>query len=191
MSVLAHDFFLFKMDKTFNMSQTKEITSSDVVEKRKEKIQAMQEAGVELFPNDYRVSHTVQDIQQLVEGKTGDISQEFSVSMAGRMMAVNLFGKSAFIRFRDRTGQLQAYVRTDKVGAEAYAMFKKLDIGDFVGLTGGMFQTKTGEWTLLADSIQLLSKAMRPLPEKFHGLERPGKTLSSAVSGSHHERGCP
>lgn len=157
------------------MSQTKEITTSDVVEKRKEKITAIREAGVELFPNDYRVSHTVQDIQQLVEGKAGDISQEFSVSMAGRMMAVNLFGKSAFIRFRDRTGQLQAYVRTDKVGAEAYAMFKKLDIGDFVGLTGGMFQTKTGEWTLLADSIRLLSKSMRPLPEKFHGLKDPEK----------------
>jgi len=156
------------------MSQTKDI-ASDVVEKRKEKITAIREAGVELFPNDYRVSHTVQDIQQLVEGKTGDISQEFSVSMAGRMMAVNLFGKSAFIRFRDRTGQLQAYVRTDKVGAEAYAMFKKLDIGDFVGLTGGMFQTKTGEWTLLADSIRLLSKSMRPLPEKFHGLKDPEK----------------
>jgi lysyl-tRNA synthetase class 2 len=119
------------------MSQTKEITSSDVVEKRKEKITAIRKAGVELFPNDYRVSHTVQDIQQLVEGKTGDISKEFSVSMAGRMMAVNLFGKSAFIRFRD--------------------------------------QTKTGEWTLLADSIRLLSKSMRPLPEKFHGLKDPEK----------------
>jgi len=158
------------------MSQTKDKDiASDLVEKRKEKITAIREAGVELFPNDYRVSHTVEDIGPLVEGKTGDISQEFSVSMAGRMMAVNLFGKSAFIRFRDRTGQLQAYIRTDKVGADAYAMFKKLDIGDFVGLTGGMFQTKTGEWTLLADSIRLLSKSMRPLPEKFHGLKDPEK----------------
>ena len=156
------------------MSQIKDITS-DVVEKRKEKIQALQEGGAELFPNDYRVSHTVEDVQKIVDGRTGDISQEVCVSMAGRMMAVNLFGKSAFIRFRDRTGQLQAYVRTDKVGASAYAVFKKLDIGDFVGITGGLFQTKTGEWTLLADSIRLLSKAMRPLPEKFHGLKDPEK----------------
>ncbi|MDO9263345.1 MAG: OB-fold nucleic acid binding domain-containing protein, partial [Desulfosalsimonadaceae bacterium] len=156
------------------MSQTKDVIS-DVVEKRKEKIRALQEAGAELFPNDYRVSHTVEDVQKIVDGRTGDISQEVSVSMAGRMMAVNLFGKSAFIRFRDRTGQLQAYVRTDKVGASAYAVFKKLDIGDFVGITGGLFQTKTGEWTLLADSIRLLSKAMRPLPEKFHGLKDPEK----------------
>ncbi|MDA8403689.1 MAG: OB-fold nucleic acid binding domain-containing protein, partial [Desulfobacteraceae bacterium] len=156
------------------MSEIRE-TATDVIQRRKEKIQALVEAGVELFPNDYRVSHTVQDVQHLVEGKSGDISGEFSVSMAGRMMAVNLFGKSAFIRFRDRTGQLQAYIRMDKVGAPAYAMFKKLDIGDFVGMTGGLFQTKTGEWTLLADSIRLLSKAMRPLPEKFHGLKDPEK----------------
>ena len=156
------------------MSEIRE-TATDVIQRRKEKIQALVEAGVELFPNDYRISHTVQDIQHLVEGKSGDISGEFSVSMAGRMMAVNLFGKSAFIRFRDRTGQLQAYIRMDKVGAPAYAMFKKLDIGDFVGMTGGLFQTKTGEWTLLADSIRLLSKAMRPLPEKFHGLKDPEK----------------
>ncbi|RJP85907.1 MAG: lysine--tRNA ligase [Desulfobacteraceae bacterium] len=156
------------------MIQTKDVPK-DVIEKRKEKILALQESGVELFPNDYRASHTVQDIQPLVEGKTGDISQDFSVSVAGRMMAVNLFGKSAFIRFKDRTGQLQAYIRADKVGASAYAVFKKLDIGDFVGMTGGLFQTKTGEWTLLADSIQLLSKSMRPLPEKFHGLKDPEK----------------
>ena len=105
------------------MIQTKDVTK-DVIEKRKEKITAFQESGVELFPNDYRVSHTVQDIQPFVEGKTGDISQEFSVSVAGRMMAVNLFGKSAFIRFKDRTGQLQAYVRTDKVGAKRMRCLK-------------------------------------------------------------------
>ena len=90
-------------------------------------------------------------------------------------MAINRFGKSAFIRFKDRTGQIQAYVRQDKVGNDAYALFKQMDIGDFVGMTGAMFQTKTGEWTLLADSMKLLSKAIRPLPEKFHGLKDPEK----------------
>ena len=98
-----------------------------------------------------------------------------SFAVAGRMMAVNRFGKSAFARFRDRSGQLQAYVRLDKVGEEAYSLFKKLDIGDFIGMTGTLFRTKTGEWSLLADSLRLLAKAMRPLPEKFHGLKDPEK----------------
>ena len=90
-------------------------------------------------------------------------------------MAVNSFGKSAFIRFRDRTGQLQAYIRKDKVGDAGYAVFKRMDIGDYIGLTGTLFQTKTGEWTLLADCIVLLCKSTRALPEKFHGLKDPEK----------------
>jgi lysyl-tRNA synthetase class 2 len=148
---------------------------NDVVEKRKEKIQIFKESGIALFPNDYKVSHTVKAIKKLVENESGDISDAASYSVAGRVMAVNRFGKSAFIRFNDRSGQLQAYIRTDKVGEDAYALFKKMDIGDFIGLTGGMFQTKTGEWSLLANSLQLISKALRPLPEKFHGLKDPEK----------------
>ena len=96
-------------------------------------------------------------------------------NLAGRMMAINRFGKAAFIRFRDRSGQLQAYIRKDRIGDEAYNLFKQLDVGDFVGLSGGMFKTKTGEWTLLASELKLLCKAIRPLPEKFHGLKDPEK----------------
>jgi lysyl-tRNA synthetase class 2 len=83
--------------------------------------------------------------------------------------------KAAFIRFRDRTGQLQAYIRKDKIDDEAYSLFKQLDVGDFVGLCGGVFKTKTGEWTLLATTLKLICKAIRPLPEKFHGLKDPEK----------------
>jgi lysyl-tRNA synthetase class 2 len=90
-------------------------------------------------------------------------------------MAVNRFGKAAFVRFRDRTGQMQAYVRRDKVGEQVYALFKQLDIGDIIGLTGSIFKTKTGEWTLMADALVLLSKSIRPLPEKYHGLKDPEK----------------
>lgn len=147
----------------------------DLIGKRKEKIQVLKESGVELFPNDFIVSHTIKDINVFVDNKSGDLTEDTKFSMAGRIMAINRFGKSSFLRFKDRTGQLQAYVRKDKVGDDAYALFKKMDIGDFIGMTGGMFQTKTGEWTLLADSLQLISKAMRPLPEKFHGLKDPEK----------------
>ncbi len=96
-------------------------------------------------------------------------------ALTGRIMAINRFGKSAFIRFRDRTGQLQAYVRKDQVGDDAFLLFGEFDVGDFIGLEGTMFQTKTGEWTLLAKKIQLVCKAIRPLPEKFHGIRDPEK----------------
>jgi lysyl-tRNA synthetase class 2 len=90
-------------------------------------------------------------------------------------MAVNHFGKAAFIRIRDRSGQVQAYVRKDRVGDETFALFKQLDVGDFVGVTGTLFQTRTGEWTILAESVRLVTKTVRPLPEKFHGLKDPEK----------------
>jgi lysyl-tRNA synthetase class 2 len=90
-------------------------------------------------------------------------------------MAVNRMGKSSFIRFRDRTGQLQAYLQKNRLGNEGYALLKQLDIGDFIGMQGTLFQTRTGEWTLLADRLRLVAKATRPLPEKYHGLKDPEK----------------
>ncbi|MFO7930130.1 MAG: lysine--tRNA ligase [Thermodesulfobacteriota bacterium] len=150
--------------------------AKDVITRRKEKIEALKEEGIELFPNDFKTTHTVGDIQSAIEAADEQITEgRGSVRTAGRIMAVNRFGKSAFIRFRDRSGQMQAYIRQDRVGQDAYAFFKKLDIGDFVGLKGNLFTTKTGEWTLLADEFRLLAKAYRPLPEKFHGLKDPEK----------------
>ena len=128
-------------------------TQNDVIEKRKEKIKLLKESGIALFPNDYKVTHTTKDIKKLVEKISDGIEEDATFSVAGRIMAVNRFGKSAFIRFRDRSGQLQAYIRTDQVGDDAYALFKKMDIGDFIGMSGTMFQTKTGEWTLLANFL--------------------------------------
>jgi lysyl-tRNA synthetase class 2 len=150
--------------------------SKDILAKRREKVRALKDAGVALYPNDFTVSHTVSEIiARAGEVEPFEAGSGGVFSAAGRIMAINRFGKSAFIRFRDRTGQMQAYVRQDKVGQEAYGLFKQFDVGDFIGLTGGLFQTRTGEWTLLAEEIRLLSKAMRPLPEKFHGLKDPEK----------------
>ena len=148
----------------------------DLLHKRKEKIEELKNNNINLFPNGFVVSHTVREVQNVVENDPESLTQKGPVfTVAGRMMAINNFGKSAFIRFRDRSGQLQAYVRKDQIGDEDYRLFKKLDIGDFIGLKGTMFQTRTGEWTLLAQSFQLLCKATRPLPEKFHGLRDPEK----------------
>ena len=150
--------------------------TNTVIEQRKNKLLEIQKKGIKLFPNDFKKLHDISDIMKQINSNPDSIHDSEPVFVtAGRMMAINRFGKAAFIRFRDRTAQMQAYIRKDKVGTEAYDLFKKLDIGDFIGLEGYVFKTKTGEWTLLATKLRLLSKALRPLPEKFHGLKDPEK----------------
>jgi lysyl-tRNA synthetase, class II len=149
---------------------------SAIIENRKKKITDLKNSNINLFPNDFIVLHTVRDIIEAVASSPERLTPDDPVFVvAGRMMAINRFGKASFIRFRDRTGQLQAYIRKDKIGNESYHLFKQMDIGDFVGLKGTMFQTRTGEWTLLVNELKLVSKSMRPLPEKFHGLKDPEK----------------
>ena len=149
--------------------------SNEIVD-RKQKISDLKKSGQNLYPNDIEVLHTVQDVMEKVDQFVDDMTEDASVfALAGRMMAINKFGKSSFVRFRDRTGQMQAYIRFDRVGKDAYALFKQLDIGDFVGLKGTLFKTRTGEWTLLVDEFRLVCNSTRPLPEKFHGLKDPEK----------------
>ena len=141
---------------------------SDIIESRRQKLADLINMNVELFPNDYKVSDTVLDIKDVIEKGIIDVAEKTPVfCVAGRMMAINRFGKTAFVRFRDRTGQLQAYIRKDQVGEKTYEIFQQFDVGDFVGLKGSVFQTKTGEWTLLVQEVKLISKTIRPLPEKF------------------------
>ncbi|MGD1970624.1 MAG: OB-fold nucleic acid binding domain-containing protein, partial [Desulfobacterales bacterium] len=150
--------------------------TSELIKKRKDKFDMLKQSGLKLFPNDFKVSHSINDIKALVEKAPETLKLDSPLlAVAGRMMAINRFGKTTFIRFRDRTGQLQAYIRKDQIGADSYDLFKQLDVGDFVGLVGEMFQTKTGEWTLLVKELRLLCKSIRPLPEKFHGLKDPEK----------------
>ena len=153
--------------KLIKMEQTNEI-----IKKRKEKIAGLKEEGVELFPNDFVVSHSIGEIRDVIDTLDAEAKEDSRLfSAAGRMMAVNRFGKSSFARFKDRSGQLQAYIHKDKVGEAAHELFKRLDIGDFIGIKGSLFKTKTGEWSLLASELTLVSKALRALPEKFHGLK--------------------
>lgn len=149
--------------------------SPDLIENRRTKIQMLRDEGINPFPSGFKVPDTVAEIRQAIAQDQPDSELTRTFTVAGRLKAINSFGKSAFVRFRDRTGPMQAYIRKDKVGDDAYRLFKKLDIGDFMGLRGTVFKTKTGEWTLLAEQVELLSKATRPLPEKFHGLKDPEK----------------
>ena len=93
-----------------------------------------------------------------------------SVKIAGRLMSKRVMGKASFCHVQDLTGRIQAYVARDSVGEDEYKAFKKLDIGDIVGVTGTVFKTQTGEISLHATDVILLSKSLKPLPEKFHGL---------------------
>ncbi len=150
--------------------------TSDIIDRRRKKLADLRALDIDPFPNDFKVTHTVSDIRSIIESAPDSLSQEAPLfTVSGRMMAINRMGKSSFVRFRDRTGQLQAYVQKDGVGDTAYTLFRQLDIGDFVGLSGSLFQTKTGEWTLLVKALKLLCKAVRPLPEKFHKLKDPEK----------------
>lgn len=150
--------------------------TSAILENRRSKINALRKQGVAVYPNDVKVLHTIADIVGQLRETNADLGEGGpKFTAAGRMMAVNRFGKAAFVRFRDRSGQMQAYIRKDKVGDRTYELFKQLDIGDIIGLSGTMFKTKTGEWTLLVETFELLCKSIRPLPEKFHGLKDPEK----------------
>jgi len=149
---------------------------SKLIQVRKEKINELKEKGINLYPNDFKPSCSVKELRKIIDKRPdslGEKGDEFS--MAGRMMAINKMGKSSFVRFKDGSDQFQVYLQKNMTGDEAYALFKKLDIGDFIGVKGPLFQTRTGEWTLLAKEFRLLSKTVRPLPEKFHGLKDPEK----------------
>lgn len=146
--------------------------ASTLFEDRKKKVETLKAMGVNLYPtgfkSDITVAEAVDRFGALDEPSLQGIDRTFT--LAGRIMAVRDFGKASFIHIQDRSGRIQAYVRRDKVGEEHFKIFKLLDIGDFIGIHGSFFRTKTGELTVLADSVQLLAKSLRPMPEKWHGL---------------------
>ena len=145
---------------------------SELLRKKKEKIESLKADGIELYPNDARVKDTAASIitrfAHMDSEALGMIAERFSI--AGRLMAIRDFGKGSFVIVQDRTGRLQAFVRKNQVGEEAYSLFKRLDVGDIIFVAGKIFRTRTNELTVDCDELRLLSKAIRPLPEKWHGL---------------------
>ncbi|HEX2965737.1 MAG TPA: lysine--tRNA ligase, partial [Syntrophorhabdaceae bacterium] len=139
---------------------------------RKEKKEALEAMGIETYPQDRGPYTTTEDIEQRFGAIEHDELEknEERVSVAGRIIAFRDFGKSAFLHIQDRKGKVQVYVRKDMLKEPAYDVFKKFDIADIIGVTGRVFKTKTGELTILADTVKLLTKSLRPLPEKWHGL---------------------
>ncbi|MBR0208059.1 MAG: lysine--tRNA ligase, partial [Oscillospiraceae bacterium] len=139
---------------------------SEILQVRRDKLAALQEAGKDPFAvTKYDVTHHSTDVLEHF-----DELENKDVSVAGRLMVKRVMGKASFCKIQDREGMIQCYVSRDSLGEEDYAGFKKLDIGDIVGVKGFVFRTKTGETTIHATSLTLLSKSLKPLPEKFHGL---------------------
>lgn len=133
---------------------------------RREKLSDLQERGMDPFRiTKYEVSHHSQEIKDAFDSLEGK-----SVTVAGRMMSKRVMGKASFCNVQDLMGNIQSYVARDSVGEESYKDFKKFDIGDIVGIRGQVFRTKTGEISVHAEEVTLLSKSLQILPEKFHGL---------------------
>lgn len=149
-----------------NQNQNQEVDLNQLLKVRREKLAALQEAGKDPFTiTKFDRTHYSQEIKEqfeTLEGKT--------VVIAGRVMGKRIMGKASFCNVQDFKGNIQSYVARDSVGEEAYAEFKKFDIGDIVGITGEVFKTKTEEISIHASSIVLLTKSLQILPEKFHGL---------------------
>jgi len=145
---------------------------NELFQQRVKKLEALKREGIDPFPNNFRVTHTSKDIQERFGSKSDDElkSVEETFCIAGRILAIRDFGKASFIHIQDRKGRIQAYLRKDAVGDKAFHFFKTFDIGDFIGLEGKVFRTKTHELTLQIQSFWLLAKSLRPLPEKWHGL---------------------
>ncbi|MDH3348620.1 MAG: lysine--tRNA ligase [Desulfobulbaceae bacterium] len=145
---------------------------SNVLKERRKKAQTLIDSGVNIFRNDFKDPQAISDVvlkgEQL--GTEANESPETSYRVAGRVMSMRKFGKAAFLHLQDETGRVQAYAKRDTVGEEEYALFKKWDVGDIVAVEGPLFRTKTGELSIEAKSLLLLTKSLRPLPEKFHGL---------------------
>jgi lysyl-tRNA synthetase class 2 len=141
---------------------------------RLKKLEEMRGEGKTPYPNAFRRNATIQDIRdRFGEASPEDLEgREERFALAGRVMSMRDFGKSCFLHVQDESGQLQLYLRKNIVGEEAYDQFKGWgDIGDLVGAEGRLFLTRTGELTLQVEGYEILAKALRPLPEKFHGLK--------------------
>ncbi len=152
------------------------IDENQLIAERREKLQAIRAhsaaRGVAAFPNDFRPANRAIELLQSHAESTAEAldGAPVDVKIAGRMMLKRVMGKASFATIQDSTGRIQAYVTRDAIGEEAYADFKRWDLGDIVGIEGALFKTRTGELSIKVGAARLLTKSLRPLPDKFHGM---------------------
>ena len=147
------------------------VSENQIVAERRAKLGELRAAG-HAYPNDFRRDALAGELHGRFDALDNETLEPLAarVAVAGRMMLKRVMGKACFATLQDMSGRIQLYVTLDGVGAETLDAFKHWDLGDIVGATGTMFKTKAGELTVRCDAVRLLSKALRPLPEKFHGL---------------------
>ncbi len=162
-------------NKNPNPQQDQELSEkayNELVAVRRDKLKALQEAGNDPFQKTkYPQDAFAADIKKEYDYLAAEEETDRTVCMAGRMMSKRVMGKASFADLRDASGNIQLYVRRDVIGEEEYAGFKKLDIGDVIGIKGQVFRTKMGEISIRCTEVVLLAKSLLPLPEKFHGLK--------------------
>lgn len=146
------------------MSNQIQVSENQIINEKLKKVEELKEVGIEPYGRKYEKVNYIEEINQY------DETCEKTFKTAGRIVAFRRMGKNGFGHLQDETGKIQYYVKQDEVGEEQYEIYKKLGVGDFLGVEGTLFKTKTGELTLRAKSFEILSKNIRPLPEKFHGL---------------------
>jgi lysyl-tRNA synthetase class 2 len=141
------------------------------IRERLKKLEELTRDGIDPYPSTFPVTHQAGDL--ITRYGTADapaLAAADPVAVAGRVLSLRSHGKAAFAHIKDRTGRIQLYVRQDAVGEAAHQLFRRVDIGDFLGVCGRLFRTKTGELTVQAETLALLAKSLRPLPDKWHGL---------------------
>ena len=150
---------------------TENLSENDLIKQRRSKLEELRNRG-NAYPNSFRRDSLSQDLKDQCEGLSKEDleAKEMTVSVAGRIMLQRIMGKASFITLQDMKGQIQAYVRSNDLPEGQYDDFKTWDLGDIVGIKGKLFLTKTGELTVNAESIEMLTKSLRPLPEKHSGL---------------------
>ena len=146
--------------------------TSSLTEERIIKAEKLKSTGINLYPAGYQTDITISEaVENFGQMDAQTLEKDNNIySVAGRIVALRDFGKACFIHIQDRTGRIQSYIRKDKVSDEKFKVFNLMDIGDFIGIKGPFFRTRTGELTILAEDLTLLTKSLRPLPEKWHGL---------------------
>lgn len=152
------------------------VDENHVIAERREKLKAIRTAakenGTAAFPNDFQPEHLAVDLHAAYDASETETleAQQVMVKVAGRMMLKRVMGKASFATLQDKSGRIQLFIARDNLGEAAYDAFKKWDLGDILAAEGNLFKTRTGELSIKVTSLRLLTKSIRPLPEKFHGL---------------------
>jgi len=145
---------------------------NELIQQRFKKLAEIRAMGIKPYAGRFSVSHSAQAlVDTYAQATKEDLeASRIHATVAGRIVAVRSFGKAGFSHLQDGSGRIQIYFQKDRLGDEQFALFRKLDIGDFIGVKGALFRTKTNELTIDVEQVTLLSKSLRPLPEKWHGL---------------------